>query len=465
MPTYRAPGVYVEEVPSGAHPIGAVGTSVAGFVGTAPDPSASRNKAVALTNWTQFTNIFAFEGAGFTKKEGSPPPEHESTSLARAVFGFFTNGGALCYVVNVAEDEPIAGIGGFRAGLQQFEEIDEIAIVAAPGRTDVASYEALLSHCEKMGDRVGILDPPPEDDVDINRLTRIGTAPPAGRPTGRATVRAGGGAGGGSGGGEAGRPAGGGEAGPPAGGGEAGPPAGGDEAGPPAGGDEAPPGEAGGLRPRESAFGAFYFPEIQIVDPLSGESVYTAPSGHIAGVWGKVDTDRGVHYAPANVPIRGLVGLRQQVTPQEQELLNPKGVNCIRTFGTTTLIWGARMLTAEADPLRYINVRRLMLMLKESIEEGTRWIVFRPNDYELWSIIRSDVGGFLTGVWRDGALFGRTPQQAFFVKCDEETNPPDVRDRGMVVTIIGVAPVKPAEFVVFRISQSAGGSETEIIGG
>src|SRR6266508_2991450 len=370
MPTYRAPGVYVEEVPSGAHPIGAVGTSIAGFVGTAPDPSASPNKAVALTNWTQFTNIFAFEGAGFQRKEGSPPPEHESTPLARAVYGFFTNGGALCYVVNVGEDEPIAGIGGFRAGLQQFEEIDEIAIVAAPGRTDVASYEALLSHCEKMGDRVAILDPPPDDNVEINRLTKVATAAPPARP-----------------------------------------------------------------------------------------------SGHIAGVWGKVDTDRGVHHAPANYPILGLVGLRQQVTPQEQELLNPKGVNCIRTFGTTTLIWGARMLTAEADPLRYINVRRLMLMLKESIEEGTRWIVFRPNDYELWSSIRSDVGGFLTGVWRDGALFGRTPQQAFFVKCDEETNPPDVRDRGMVVTIIGVAPVKPAEFVVFKISQSAGGSETEIIGG
>jgi len=437
MPTYRAPGVYVEEVPSGAHPIGAVGTSIAGFVGTAPDKSASHNKAVALTNWTQFTNIFAFEGLGFQKKEGSPPPEHESTALARAVYGFFTNGGALCYVVNVDENEPIAGVGGFRAGLQQFEEIDEISIVAAPGRNDVTSYEALLSHCEKMGDRVAILDPPSADNVEISQLTKAGTAaPPPPRPTGRAAV---------------------------GGAGDADTRAGG--ASQPAAGGTVGPGDADGLRPRDSAFGAFYFPEIQVADPLSGESVYTAPSGHIAGVWGKVDTDRGVHHAPANVPIRGLVGLRQQVTPQEQELLNPKGVNCIRTFGTTTLVWGARMLTPEADPLRYINVRRLMLMLKESIQGGTRWIVFQPNDYELWSSIRSDVGGFLTGVWRDGALFGRTPQQAFFVKCDEETNPADVRDRGMVVTVIGVAPVKPAEFVVFRISQSAGGSETEIIGG
>jgi uncharacterized protein len=436
MPTYRAPGVYVEEVPSGAHPIGAVGTSVAGFVGTAPDRSAYLNKAVPLTNWTQFTNMFAFEGVGFTRNEGASAPQHESTPLARAVFGFFTNGGALCYVVNVGEDEPIAGVGRL-AGLQLFEPIDEIAIVAAPGRHDVASYEALLSHCEMMGDRVAILDPPAADNVEINLLTKVATAAPPARPTGRATVGVDDGNGGAR---------------------------GGAEAGPPAGG-HAPTGEANGLRPRESAFGAFYVPDIQVADPLSGESVYTPPSGHIAGVWGRVDTERGVHHAPANIAIRGLVGLRQQITPQEQELLNPKGVNCIRTFGTTTLIWGARMLTAEADPLRYINIRRFMLMLKESIEEGTRWIVFRPNDYELWSSIRSDIGGFLTGVWRDGALFGRTPQQAFFVKCDEETNPPDVRDRGEVHTIIGVAPVKPAEFVVFKISQSAGGSETEIIGG
>jgi phage tail sheath protein FI len=446
MPTYRAPGVYVEEVPSGTHPIGAVGTSVAGFVGTAPDSSASPNKAVAVTNWTQFTRIFAFEGVGFEKKEGSPPPEHESTPLVRAVYGFFENGGALCYIVNIGPDDPVAGLGGFRAGIQQFEEIDEIAIVAAPGRNDVASKEALLSHCEKMGDRVAIIDPPSEDDVDIQRLTKVATAPPPARPSGRASV------------GGTGSPATGSAPGSGSGSGE--PPASGGGGSPSGGGDD-----DGGLRPRESAFGTYYFPEIQVSDPLSGESLYTAPSGHIAGLWGLVDSERGVHVTPANYALRGLQGLRQQVTPQEQELLNPKGVNCIRTFGTTTLVWGGRMLTPEADPLRYISVRRLMLMLKESIQEGTRWIVFRPNDYELWASIRLDISNFLTGVWRDGALFGRTPQQAFFVKCDEETNPPDQRDRGVVTTIIGVAPVKPAEFVVFKISQSAGGSESEIIGG
>jgi phage tail sheath protein FI len=128
-------------------------------------------------------------------------------------------------------------------------------------------------------------------------------------------------------------------------------------------------------------------------------------------------------------------------------------------------IWGARTLAAEASEWRYLNVRRLFSMLKESIGDGTRWIVFEPNDQLLWRSIRRDIGAFLTRVWRDGALMGRTPQEAFFVKCDEETNPAEVRDAGMVVAEIGVAPVKPAEFVVFKLSQSSIGSESETLGG
>jgi phage tail sheath protein FI len=129
------------------------------------------------------------------------------------------------------------------------------------------------------------------------------------------------------------------------------------------------------------------------------------------------------------------------------------------------LVWGARTLAAEASEWRYLNVRRLFNMLKESIAEGTRWIVFEPNDETLWRSIRRDISAFLTRVWRDGALFGASAQEAFFVKCDRETNPPDVRDAGQVVAQIGVAPVKPAEFVVFQLSQSAVGSDTESMGG
>jgi phage tail sheath protein FI len=173
-----------------------------------------------------------------------------------------------------------------------------------------------------------------------------------------------------------------------------------------------------------------------------------------------------VHKAPANEPVRGAVNLAYRVTRQEQELLNPAGVNCIRYFTAEGIrVWGARTLAAEASEWRYLNVRRLFTMLKESIAQGTGWIVFEPNDDVLWRSIRRDISAFLTRVWRDGALLGRTPQEAFFVKCDEETNTQDERDAGRVVAIIGVAPVKPAEFVVFKLSQSTDATDIVRIGG
>lgn len=406
MPYYASPGIYVEEVSGGARPIGAVGTSTAGFVGTAPDRSARPNEAVAVNSWSDFVRIFA-AGEGLT-----------STPLARAVYGFFDNGGGRCYVVNVGPDEPLAG-GRKRSGLRLLEAIDEIAIVAAPGYGDPASYEDLLKHCELMGDRVAILDPPAEFS-DVEPLTRVATARAA----------------------RSGRKGSGGESGEPA-------------------------AEANrGLRPRQSDYGAFYVPWLVVRDPLSGELVETPPSGHMAGVWARTDNLRGVHKAPANEPVRGAVDLTYRITKVEQDLLNPAGVNCVRFFPSEGIrVWGARTLAAEASEWRYLNVRRLFNMLKESIADGTRWIVFEPNDGLLWRSIRRDVGAFLTRVWRDGALYGRTPQEAFFVKCDEETNPPEVRDAGQVVTLIGVAPVKPAEFVVFKLSQSMVGSETETVGG
>ena len=175
---------------------------------------------------------------------------------------------------------------------------------------------------------------------------------------------------------------------------------------------------------------------------------------------------RGVHKAPANEVIRGALNVTQRLTREEQGVLNPVGVNCIRYFPREGIrVWGARTLADASSEWRYLNVRRLFNMIEESIAEATRWIVFEPNDRELWKSIRRDVGAFLTRVWRDGALMGRTANEAFFVKCDEETNPPEVIDAGMVVAIIGIAPVKPAEFVVFRISQHAGGVEIETEGG
>ncbi|MEH1983822.1 MAG: phage tail sheath subtilisin-like domain-containing protein [Nostoc sp.] len=210
---------------------------------------------------------------------------------------------------------------------------------------------------------------------------------------------------------------------------------------------------------RDSSYGAIYFPWIEVFDPITEKDIYVPPSGHIAGVYSRVDTERGVHKAPANEVIRGAEGVEIDVTKADQAGLNPDGINVIRKFSgnNNILIWGARTLASKEDPeWQYINVRRLFLYLRESIDEGTQWAVFEPNDFKLWAKIRRNVSAFLTNVWRDGALFGKTAQEAFYVKCDEETNPPEVRDLGQVVTEIGVAVVKPAEFVIFRISQWAG---------
>lgn len=398
MPTYMAPDVYIEEVAGGARPIQAVGTSTAGFVGRAPDAAARLNEAAPISNWSQFVREFAPEGTA-------------STPLSHAVFGFFQNGGGRCYVVNVG-DGPIAGGGRTRAGLDVLEQIDEIAIVAAPGYTDAAAYDAVIGHCEKLHDRVGILDAPEVVD-NVMQLTQAAVTSAPSR-SGKQ--------------------------------------------------EQATPAPAG-LRPRQSdgGFAALYFPWITVRDPLgAGELVNAPPSGHIAGIWARSDATRGVHKAPANEPIRGALNLTYQVTREEQGELNQAGVNCIRLFGSEGIrVWGARTVASGSSEWRYLNVRRLFNLIEESIAQSTRWIVFEPNDRPLWHAIRRDIGAFLTRLWREGALMGATPEEAFFVKCDEETNPPENVDAGIVVAVIGIAPVKPAEFIVFRIRQKASGTETE----
>ncbi|MBM0235480.1 phage tail sheath family protein [Micromonospora sp. STR1_7] len=414
MPSYFSPGIYVEEVPSGARPIGPASTSIAAFVGVAPDRGAHLGKAVPVNNWTEFLRLFA------------GGDQVESTPLARAVFGFLDNGGARCWVVNVGDGGAITGTGQRRGGLQLLEAIDEISIIAAPGFHDVVAHEALLSMAERTRTMVAICDPAPDID-DISALTRVAT-PSSGKPPKPAE----------------------GTGGAAAGSGAAGP-----------GGTE-----GAAYRPRQSEFGAFYYPWLRVRDPISGELELTPPSGHLAGIWARTDALRGVHKAPANEPVRGAVDLGYLVTRPEHDVLNPKGVNVIRYFaGEGIRVWGARTLAAEASEWRYLNVRRLSIAIEQAIANGTRWMVFEPNDFTLWRSIRRDIGAFLTRVWRDGALLGRSPEEAFFVKCDEETNPPDVRDAGMVIAHIGIAVVKPAEFVVFKLSQWAGGTETETIGG
>jgi phage tail sheath protein FI len=211
----------------------------------------------------------------------------------------------------------------------------------------------------------------------------------------------------------------------------------------------------------DSTRAALYYPWIEVPNQIAGSngkpvSRLVPPSGHIAGIYARNDAERGVHKAPANEVLRSATGLQVQVTKGEQDALNPIGVNCIRAFpGRGIRVWGARTLSSNPS-WRYINVRRLFNMIEDSIERGTQWVVFEPNDPNLWARVRRDVGSFLKLVWRSGALFGDTPEQAFYVKCDAETNPPEVRDVGQLIIEIGLAPVKPAEFVIFRVSQWAG---------
>ena len=216
---------------------------------------------------------------------------------------------------------------------------------------------------------------------------------------------------------------------------------------------------------RDSAFGALYYPNVVISNPLArpgatnGELSLVVPAaGHVAGVWARTDAARGVWKAPANEALRGIVRLESEITSGEQDLLNPDGVNCIRSFGSYgTKIWGARTL-AKTDPSwRYINVRRLFNFVEESIQRGTQWAVFEPNDYDLWQRVKRTITSFLRGLWMQGALVGATPEQAFYVHCDASNNPPSSVDEGKLIVEIGIAPVKPAEFVIFRISQWQGG--------
>ena len=207
----------------------------------------------------------------------------------------------------------------------------------------------------------------------------------------------------------------------------------------------------------DSSYATLYYPWIMVDDPILNKPIPVPPCGHIAGIWARNDNTRGVHKAPANEVVLGAIGLQQMITKGEQDGLNPEGVNCIRAFpGQGIRVWGARTLSSNPS-WRYLNVRRLFNMIEKSIERSTQWVVFEPNDELLWSRIRRDVSAFLSTVWSDGALFGASPNQAFYVKCDGELNTVEQRDLGRLIIEIGIAPVKPAEFVIFRISQWAGG--------
>lgn len=507
MPNYLAPGVYVEEVESGSRPIEGVGTAVAAFVGFAGQ--GPFNTPTLVTNWSQYAQIFGeFEpdcylghavygyfmnggGACYVVRvggdragdsdakaaigpsaalgtyrvsakelpgggvaddisvvvtdapEGSPDDKFtlqvkrggkveetfEGVTIKRGKDNVVTAVREKSKLITLEEAVPTAqlarpqagevalaapapapaapaevapeeyvGDAAERTGFGGLEAIEDVTMVAVPdlmgayqrGAIDLESVKAvqsaMIAHCELMGDRMAILDPPPGLSPQQVKEWRT------------------------------------------------------DQAG------------------YDSKYAALYYPWIKVFDPAAGVNRFIPPSGHIAGIWARNDNNRGVHKAPANEVVRGAVALETQLTRTEQELLNPIGVNCVRSFpGRGILVWGAR--TLSSDPAwRYLNVRRLFNYLQESILNGTQWVVFEPNDEALWARIRRTISAFLVMEWRRGALFGLTPDEAFFVKCDRETNPAESIDAGQVVCQIGVAPVKPAEFVIFQLAQMSGGT-------
>lgn len=407
MPNYQTPGVYVEEIESGSKPIEAGATNIVGFLGVAEKGPV--NQATLVTNWTQYTKIFG----GL----------HEGGWLGHGVYQFFQNGGTKCYINNLAEpkqkkgeasqkngdkaaekaDEPIShakyevknpdniakliigkdeGVGK-KSGLHLFDEIQDISLICAPGVTDPAAQDAILTHCEKNRFRFAVLDSPETLDGGIDTMPM----------------------------------------------------------------------------PRDSIMGAYYFPWVQMYDMVADQNLYVPPSGGICGVYGRVDSTRGVHKAPANELFKTALGLKYNLTDAEQEMLNPKGINCIRDFpGRGIRVWGARTISSNPE-WRYVNVRRLFCMVEQALQNGTNWVVFEPNTRDLWKKITRNITAFLLNIWKSGALFGNTPEEAFYVRCDDELNPPESIDAGYVTIELGLAPAKPAEFVVFRVSQKTLGDE------
>jgi phage tail sheath protein FI len=210
----------------------------------------------------------------------------------------------------------------------------------------------------------------------------------------------------------------------------------------------------------DRGFAALYFPWVLVANPGGKGRLEVPPSGHIAGVYAKNDDTRGVHKAPANESITSALALPVVLTDAEQGPANEAGINVIRSFpGRGIKIWGARTIAPhDITQWRYVNVRRLLLFIEKSIQEGTRFAVFEPNNLALWGRLRRLVNDFLTGIWRDGGLFGATPEKAFRVRVDEDLNPSPVRALGQVIVEVILFPTTPAEFVVFRIIQEPGGS-------
>jgi phage tail sheath protein FI len=223
--------------------------------------------------------------------------------------------------------------------------------------------------------------------------------------------------------------------------------------------------------PLTTSYAAIYHPWLRVLDPRTQDTLLIPPGGHVAGVYAGSDILRGVHKAPANVDVRGILtrdlpGNRKPleflVNKRQQDILNPKGINVIRDFRADRRgirVWGARTLSVDAQ-WKYVNVRRLFIFVEESVDEGVQWVVFEPNSEPTWDRVRRSISNFLVSVWKSGALMGSRPEEAFFVRCDYTTMTQQEIDSGQLIAYIGLAPVKPAEFVILRYSQKTADAES-----
>jgi uncharacterized protein len=210
----------------------------------------------------------------------------------------------------------------------------------------------------------------------------------------------------------------------------------------------------------DSKYAALYHPWVEILDPSARLSqgapprrLLLPPSGFVTGIYARNDVERGVHKAPANEVVRGITRFESNITKPHQDVLNPEGINALRFFeGRGYRVWGARTISSDPE-WKYVNVRRMFAYIEHSIDKGTQSVVFEPNGPRLWSNVRRTIEDFLNVLWRDGALLGDKPEQAYFVRCDRTTMTQNDLDNGRLICLIGIAPVKPAEFVIFRIGQ------------
>ncbi|MFC5803155.1 phage tail sheath family protein [Streptomyces formicae] len=323
--------------------------------------------------------------------------------LSEAVLGFFANGGSSCYIVPMeikSTTTSLAGSAAENTGLAGLEKVQDVSMVAVPD-LHLATTDTTATAATKLKP---LVDQVVSHCAKMrNRLAIIHTVPGLSAK------------------------------------------------------------DAGTFRSNLGPVGArpdlatLYYPWLQ-VPGIYGKARTVPPSGHIAGVWAATDTSRGVFKAPANVSLSGAISLATPLSDDEQAGLNAIGVNCLRSFpGRPLMVWGARTLADPSDrDWKYVNVRRLVCFLSDSIRQSTTWAVFEPNDEHLWATLRHSVSAFLKDQWRQGALQGATPDEAFHVVCDASNNPQDLIDKGEVHCDIYVAPVRPAEFVHFSIQQTAG---------